>query len=80
MSKLKIFLYHMAAFIIGSIGIAVYVFTRLAAPTGAAGLGGVVAMPAIILVYVAAFAIFCLISLTVWLLVAVIRARRRRAP
>ena len=77
LNNLKIFLYHLGVFIAGSVGIAAYVLVRLSSPTSAAGLGGVIAMPAIILIYVAAFGILCVISLAAWLLVAYIRRRRK---
>ena len=75
MKKSKIFLYHLVVFIIGSIGIVAYIFSRLSA--GKAGLGGVIAMPAIALVYVIGFGILCTISFGVWLLVAYFRNRRK---
>lgn len=77
MKKLKIFIYHLAVFIFGSIGIAAYVLYRLSSPTSEAGLGGVIIMPAVILIYIIVFGIFCAISLIVWLLIAYFRGRRR---
>lgn len=74
MNKLKIVIWHLAAFIAGAAGIAGYVVIRLSAPS--AGLGGVIVMPAIMLVYVVAFGIFCTISLAVWLGIAYFRNRR----
>ena len=71
MKKRSIFLYHLAGFILGSIGIAVYLFYHLSS----AGVGGIIAMPAIALVYVVAFGILCIISLLVFLLIAYIRNR-----
>ena len=78
MPKLKIFLYHLLFFILGSVGIAVYVFERFTAPGSAVGLGGIIAMPAIILIYVAAFGILCFVSFLIWLLVFYLRARKIR--
>ena len=75
MKKLKIFLYHLLVFILGSAGIVVYVFNRLASPSSNAGLGGIIVMPAIILVYIVVFGVFCVISLSIWLLVAYFRNR-----
>ncbi len=77
MTKLKIFLYHLGVFVVGSIGIAAYVLVRLSSPTSTAGLGGVIAMPAIILVYIIAFGILCLLSLAVWFVASLIRGRRK---
>ena len=76
MKKTKVFIYHLLTFIIGSIGIVIYVFNRLASPTSEAGLGGVIVMPAIVLIYVAAFGILCAISLIVWLLITYLRNRQ----
>ena len=75
MKKSKIFLYHLLVFILGSVGLAVYVFSHLS--KGKAGLGGVIVMPAIILVYIVGFGILCLISLAIWLLINRIRSRRK---
>lgn len=77
MKKLKIFLYHLLVFVIGSAGIAVYVFNRLASPSSGAGLGGVIVMPAITLIYIVVFGILCLISLISWLLISYFRNRNR---
>ncbi len=76
MKKLKIVLYHLAVFILGSVGIAVYTLYYLTSPASKAGLGGILAMPAIILIYVIVFGILCLISLLAWLLVAYLRGRK----
>ena len=76
MKKLKIFIYHAAVFIIGSAGIAVYAFYRLSSPTSEAGLGGIIVMPAVVLIYVVVFGILCLISLFIWLLIAYLRGRK----
>ncbi len=70
MKKHTIFLYHLAGFILGSVGIVAYVFYHLSS----AGVGGIIAMPAIALVYVVALAILCIISLLVFLLIAYIRS------
>ena len=77
MKKLKIFIYHLTIFIAGSIGIVVYVFTRLSSPASKAGLGGIIVMPAIALIYVVVFGIFCAILLVTWLLVVYLRGKRR---
>ncbi len=76
MRKLKIFIYHLVVFILGSAGIVAYVFYRLAFPVSEAGLGGLIVMPAVALVYVVAFGILCIISLFVWLLIAYLRGRK----
>ncbi len=78
MKKLKIFLYHLAVFILGSVSIAVYVFYRLASPGSEAGLGGLIVMPVVALIYVFVFGILCVISLLVWLLVAYFRNRKSK--
>lgn len=77
MKKLNIFLGHLAVFIVGSIGIALYVFTRLGLARDA-GIGGIIVMPVVALIYTVAFGMLCSISLSVWLLIAVIRRRRKR--
>ena len=77
MKKFKIFIYHLIIFILSSIGIAIYVFFRLFSAKGVAGLGGVIVMPVMILVYVVAFGILCAISFLVWLLIAHLSSRRR---
>lgn len=76
MKKRNIFLYHLAGFILGSVGIIAYVFDRLASPASGAGLGGVIAMPVIAFVFVITFGIACAVSLAVWLLVAHLRRKR----
>lgn len=76
MSKLNIVLAHLAIFVAGSVGIALYAFARLTSP--ASGLGGVIVMPAVILIYVVAFALLCSLSLIMWLLVALVRGRHAR--
>ena len=78
MKKPKIFLYHLMVFLIGSVGIVVYIFNRLASPSNGAGLGGAIAMPVIAFVYVVGFGFLCLISLVIWLLVAYFGNRRAR--
>lgn len=70
MKNLRIFIWHLIVFIAGSIGIVVYVFIRLSSPASKAGLGGVIVMPAVALVYVVGFGILCAISLIIWLLIA----------
>ncbi|OGN01220.1 MAG: hypothetical protein A3I26_02105 [Candidatus Yanofskybacteria bacterium RIFCSPLOWO2_02_FULL_43_10] len=77
MKKLKIFLYHLLVFILGSAGIVVYVFSRLASPSSGAGLGGIIVMPAIITVYIAAFGFLCTISFVTWLLIVYFRSRNK---
>lgn len=77
MKKIKIFIYHLAVFILGSIGIVAYVFYRLSSPTSKAGLGGIIVMPAVILIYVIVFGILCTVSLAIWLSIAYFRGRRR---
>ena len=78
MKKLKIFLYHLLVFILGSAGIIVYVFNRLASPSSGAGLGGIIVMPAVVLIYIVIFGIFCVISLLIWLLMAYFRNRKNK--
>lgn len=73
MKKIKIFSYHLVVFILGSVGIIAYVFYRLTSPTSGAGLGGVIVMPAVVLIYVIVFGILCAISLLVWLLINYLR-------
>jgi hypothetical protein len=75
MKKTKIFLYHLAVFIAGSAGIAIYVFDRLATPSSGAGLGGVIVMPVIIMMYIIIFGIFCVISLGISFLISHFRNR-----
>ncbi len=75
MTKLKIFIYHLVIFVVGSAGIVAYVFYRLSSPSGNAGLGGIIIMPAVVLIYVVVFGILCLISLAVWLLVKYLRRK-----
>jgi len=77
MKKLKIFLYHLLVFVLGSAGIIVYVFNRLAFPSSGAGLGGIIVMPAIILVYAVVLGVLCVISLIIWLLAAHFRNRNK---
>jgi len=77
MKKLKIFLYHLLVFVLGSAGIVVYVFNRLASPSSKAGLGGLIVMPAIVLIYIVVFGILCIISLITWLLIAYFRNRNK---
>ncbi len=71
MKKRTIFLYHLTGFILGSVGIVAYISYHLSS----AGVGGIIAMPAIAFVYVAAFGILCIISLLVFLLIAHLRTR-----
>ena len=78
MKKLKIFLYHLLVFILGSAGIVVYVFNRLASPSSKAGLGGLIVMPAIVIVYIIIFGVFCMISMLIWFLVAYLRNRNKQ--
>ena len=75
MSKLKIFLWHLLVFVLGSALICAYVFFRLTAQDGGAGLAGVIVMPAVILAYIIVFGILCAISLAVCLLVVYLRRR-----
>ena len=77
MKKLKIFLYHIMVFIVGSVGIVVYVFNRLASPSSGAGLGGLIVMPAVVLIYIFVFGVLCVISLITWLLIAYFRDRNK---
>ena len=77
MKKLKIFLYHILVFIVGSVGIVVYVFNRLASPSSGAGLGGLIVMPAVVLIYIFVFGVLCVISLITWLLIAYFRDRNK---
>lgn len=76
MKKTKIFLYHLLVFIAGSVGLSVYVFNRLATPSSGAGVGGVIVMPVIALVYIVTFGILCMISYAICGLVAYLRSRR----
>lgn len=78
MKKLKIFLCHLLVFILGSAGIAIYTLYYLTSPASKAGLGGIFAMPAIILIYIIVFGILCLISLLAWLLIAYLRGRKSK--
>ncbi len=78
MKKFKIFIWHLLAFIIGSAGIVVYVFNRLASPSSGVGLGGIIVMPAVALIYIVVFGVLCIISLITWLLAAYFRNRRAR--
>lgn len=78
MKRTKIFLYHLLIFVVGSIGIVVYVFNRLATSSSGAGIGGVVVMPAVMVVYIVVFGVLCLISLFVWFLVSYFRNRVKR--
>ncbi len=75
MKKLKIFLLHFLVFIIGAIGIGIYVFYRLAHSSNGVDLGGIIVMPAVILVYIVIFGIFCIISLISWFLIVYFRNR-----
>lgn len=76
MKKLKIFLYHLAVFIIGSIGIVIYVYFHLPSLVDKAGLGGIIIMPAIIIIYAVIWGILCAISLIIWILFAYFRNRK----
>ncbi len=76
MSKLKIFLWHLLVFVLGSALICAYVFFRLTAQDGGAGLAGVIVMPAVILAYIIVFGILCAVSLTIWLLVVYFRGKK----
>ena len=76
MKKVKVFLYHLLVFVLGSAGIIAYVFNRLATPSSGAGLGGLIVMPAVALIYVVVFGVFCVISLIIWLLTAYFRNRK----
>jgi len=78
MKKGRIFVYHLICFIVGSAGIVIYVFHRLTNIKGGAGLGAVIAMPVIILVYITAFAILCGISIGISFLVSYFRNRRSK--
>ena len=78
MKKTKIFLYHFLVFIAGSIGLVVYVFKRLTSLSGGAGLGGVIVMPVMILIYVIVFGILCIISYALFVLVSHLRNRARK--
>ncbi|MEK7630100.1 MAG: hypothetical protein AAB432_01815 [Patescibacteria group bacterium] len=78
MKKFKIFIYHLVVFILGSIGITAYVFNRLSSSKSKAGLGGIIVMPAVTLVYIVAFGILCIISLLVWFLIAYLRGRKSK--
>ena len=73
MSKLKISLYHLLVFVVGSIAVVAYVFYRLTFFTGGAGLVGIIVMPAVVLIYVFVFGALCVISLVAWLLVSSLR-------
>lgn len=75
MKKLKIFIYHLLVFILGSVGIVAYVFSRLASPASKAGLGGIIIMPAVALIYVVVFGILCAISLLAFFLIAYVKKR-----
>lgn len=74
MKKSKIIIYHLVIFIAGSCGIIIYLFSKLASD---GGLGGVVVMPVIILVYTVAYGILCAISLGISLLVSYIRNKKK---
>ena len=78
MKKLRIFLYHLLVFIVGSAGIVVYVFYRLASPSSGAGLGGLIVMPALVLIYIFVFGVLCVISLIIWLLISYFRNRNKK--
>ncbi|OGM97469.1 MAG: hypothetical protein A2735_01920 [Candidatus Yanofskybacteria bacterium RIFCSPHIGHO2_01_FULL_41_21] len=78
MKKAKIFIYHFIVFVLGSLSIIVYVFYHLASPSSKAGLGGVIVMPVVALIYVTIFGILCIISLIIWILVAYFRGRRTK--
>jgi hypothetical protein len=73
MSKLKIFIYHLLVFIFGSTGIIAYIFYRLSSLSGEASVGGIIVMPAVMLVYVVAFGIFCACSFGLSLLIRYLR-------
>ena len=68
MKKLKIFIYHLIVFVLGSIGLVIYTFINLGSPKNAGGVGGVIAMPVIAFFYIVLFGILCLISLLFFLL------------
>lgn len=78
MKKIKIFIYHFAVFILGSVGIVAYVFYRLSSPTSKVGIGGIIIMPAVALIYVVVFGILCVISFIVWLLVDYLRSKKSK--
>lgn len=77
MKKLKIIVFYLIVFFVGSAGIVIYVFYRLTASSAGAGLGSVIVMPAVVLVYVVVFGILCIISLTISLIVSYFRNRVR---
>ena len=75
MKALKIFLYHLLVFVLGSIGLGVYFYFKMAKLAGTIGLGAIIIAPAVFLIYVYVFGIICLVSLIIWLVVSCFRSR-----
>lgn len=76
---LKIFLLHLAVFLLGSAAIGIYAYSRFPEFVENTGLGGVIVGPVILSLYIIIFGILCLISLAVALAFSFIRRRLRRA-
>lgn len=74
MKKRKIFLYHFLVFVAGAVALATY-FTYKISHLPSEAAPAVIALVPIALIYVIGFGILCLISLSLWLLVAYLKNR-----
>ncbi len=74
MKKKKIFLYHLASFLIGAVAIAVYFLYKASVLQGAAGLAIIAFMP-IAVVYIIAFGILCAFSCGIWITVSYLKTQ-----
>ena len=68
----KIIRYHILILILGSAGIGFYFFLKISALNGVAGLATIALFP-VAIVYIAGFAILCLVSLAIFLFVRFLR-------
>ena len=78
MKAIKIFLYHLLVFVLGSLGLGVYFYFKMAGLAGEAGLGAVIVAPVMLLIAVVVFGIACLISLAIFLVVLYFRSLAKK--
>ena len=71
MKKLKIFFYHLVIFVLGSVGITIYSFSKLKT-----SVGGAIAMPVVTFFYIVVFGILCLLSLLLCFMIRYLRVKR----
>jgi len=65
----------LAVFVLGSIGLGIYFYFKMAKLAGVAGLGAIIIAPAILLIYAVILGILCLVSFIIWLAVSYFRGR-----